>query len=563
MRSAVILENIMIAHTSSTFAFQIIKLLKTYATIILLYTIFATTKARIMQVEQNSFKNNISRSDGTNSTEITPINFNESKNHLALNNSKKLNNDTILQMTKKVILYCQEKPKFSLDRGVLLTFLLRLKLCQLVTGNSWFDEECAKPLYDLTDYHKMSYDKVCHPFKFAFQCKLTDNNQNRLSSTILKSWLHHRNITTRILNETKQIGKINVDNTTANLTRSEKLTCQSIESYFDVLSEHVLQEDFINFTESSFIPFYNVQYTEWFFIYRVFCKNVACGVSAKNYAKSSITFRDCIPDSCRFVIVGTMVFDGVITLITVAANILILTIFFRTSIMNNIPGYFKLSLALADLGVGIIIMPSIVYNRYRKTQTPLPYRNDTMRISLNNYFSQNYLNAIGFFWIFFVFVSLYTLCAASVDRYLAIARPFRYNKGKYFTKYRTAVVLLLVWLIGAAWAVVLFLIDSSYESLGDDLIIAKNRILLLLYGLCVGIPMIIVWIFNVGLVLNVRAQNRKRIAFDKSCSKIFHYTADQKNQSINCVQMSTDTSANIDNGVQSCDGANSGHTWTM
>ena len=88
-----------------------------------------------------------------------------------LKNQTRFNNYT-LQLN--LMLYCNEKPKFSLRRGVLITFLLRLELCQLVTGHSWFDEECAKPFYNLTDYHKMSYDKVCNPTKYALQCNITE-----------------------------------------------------------------------------------------------------------------------------------------------------------------------------------------------------------------------------------------------------------------------------------------------------------------------------------------------------------------------------------------------------
>ena len=187
------------------------------------------------------------------------------------------------------------------------------------------------------------------------------------------------------------------------------MTCQSIESYFDVLSEQLIQEDFANFRESWYVPFYNVQYTEWFFIYRAFCENAACGVSAKNYANSSIRFVDCVPVFFQFVIVVVMIFDCFLTLITIFANVLIPTIFVRTSTMKNIPGYFKLSLALADLGVGLMIMPSLVYNRYWQAYSSLPYRNDTMDLRLNDYFPQNYLNVSSFFGILFVFVSLYTL----------------------------------------------------------------------------------------------------------------------------------------------------------
>ena len=541
----------MIIDTANFFNFQIYKLLKSYAIIILFSTFTVATKLGVTRMEHFSNEINTYRNSDSNSTQIPGRKFSEMKNNFSSKNKKMLYNET-LPLTKRVMLYCQEKPKFNLYKDVLLTFLLRLKLCQLVTGYPWFDEECAKPLYDLTDYHKTSYAKMCNPTKYAFHCKHSRKKQNCLQSTIIRSWLNQINISKHVSNETKCVDEITMKNIETDLTRLEKMTCQSIESYFDVLFEHeyVLQKNSVNFTKSSFPPFHNVQYTEWFFIFIVFCENVACGVSAKNYANFSITFLDCVADSCRSVITGIMVFDGVLTLTTVVANFLILIIFFRTSILNNIPGYFKLSLAFSDLGVGIIIMPSFIYNRYRKTHTPLPYRNDTMRINLNDYFSQSYIQASGFFWIFFVFVSLYTLCAASVDRYLAITRPFKYEKRKYLTKNRTVIILLLVWLIGAALAAVPFFVNSSYGSLGDDVIIAMESFLLLLYGLFLAIPLIIVWIFNILLLSNVRSQYQKKAASYGKSFNLYQCNSDRTNQNIICVQTTTNTLTEIKNGAE-------------
>ena len=528
----------MIAYLSSILSSQIYVLLKVYLILDLACNVFVTAKIKVSQIQHFSTEINMSSSGGSNSTQMQHSMFNESKNIFCSKNSEKLNNDALL-LSKGLMFYCQKKPKFYLGRGVLLTFLLRLKVCQLATDQPWFDEECAKPLYSLTAYHKTSYDSVCNPTKYEMYCQVTENKQNKLLSTIITSLIHRHNITMQASNKTEHFGKINIGNTTANLNRSKKLICQSIESYFDVLYEQVFRNDFVNFTENSFVPFYNVQYTEWFFTFRVICENAACGVSAKDYAKLSIRFLDCVSELCQIVTVVVMVFDAALILITVGANFLILIIFFRTSIMNNIPGYFKLSLALADLGVGIIIMPTVIYNRYRKTYTPLPYRNDTMRLRLHNYFSQSYLQVLIFFGLLFVFVSLYTLCVASVDRYLAITRPFKYEKRKYFTKKSTAVILLLVWLVGAAWAVVPLFIDSPYGSLGDDLVVAKGYSFLLLYGLFLGIPLIVVWVFNIALLSNVRSQYQKRATSNgKRINTLRWYNLDRTNRNVIFVQTS-------------------------
>ena len=88
------------------------------------------------------------------------------------------------------LIFCDERPKFRLGRGVLLTYLLRLKLCQLVTGQPWFDDECTKQVYALTNYHRLSYSKICNPAKYAAICQLTETRQDQLQpSAIIQAWL--------------------------------------------------------------------------------------------------------------------------------------------------------------------------------------------------------------------------------------------------------------------------------------------------------------------------------------------------------------------------------------
>jgi len=54
---------------------------------------------------------------------------------------------------------------------------------------------------------------------------------------------------------------------------------------------------------------------------------------------------------------------------------------------------------------------------------------------------------------FILFVSLYTLCIASVDQYLAITRPVLYREGKYFSKKRVNLISGLGRMIGLLLAV--------------------------------------------------------------------------------------------------------------
>ena len=419
-------------------------------------------------------------------------------------------------------LICRRKPQFRLDQNFLLTFLLQLKLCQLAPNNSWFYEECANPLYDLTEYHKASYDKICNPAKYATFCQLTEIKQHLQPSAIIRRWLKQRNIVIQDSDDEKQNETFHNRSTAGNLTRLERMTCQSIESYFEVLSEQMLQNDFVNLSQNFSNVFQTVPYTEWYHKDRAFCKEAGCGVSTKNYKNFSITFGDCVSESCYFANVIAIAVDGLIALLIAVANILILTIFFQTSMMKNIPGYFKLNLAVSDLCVGLIIMPTVIYNRYRKTYLPLPYRYDDTHFGLSDYFDQKYLQVVGFLGLLFLFVSIFTLCAASVDRYLAITKPFEYETGKYFTKKKTVVILLILWLVCSAWAVIPIFAESTYTSFGSDLILPNHTKVTISYGFVLGVPLITAWIFNLALLINVRASNRKKANSRSKRSNLTH-----------------------------------------
>ena len=442
---------------------------------------------------------------------------NSSYKHVSFENSTMI---SFYRTSATLTAMCRNKPKFKLDENFLLTFLLQLKLCQLATGKTWFNEECSKQRFGLTDYHKTSYDKICNPDKYASFCQLTEIKQHLQPSTIIRRWLQQRNIVIQDSDDEKQDETFHNRSTAGNLTRLERMTCQSIESYFEVLSEQMLQNDSVNLSQNRWNAFRNVPYTEWYHKDRAFCKEFGCGVSTKDYENFSITFQDCVSESCQLANVIAIVIDCAIALLVVVANLAVLTIFIRTSMMKNIPGYFKLNLAIADFSVGLSIILTIIYNRYCQTFLPLPYRSDGVHFGLLNYFSKNHLHGVGVVGLLFLFVSIFTLCVASVDRYLAITKPFKYRQGKYFTKKKTAVILMILWLIGAAWALILVFVSDSFTTFGTDLILPNQKEITILYGFSLVVPLVTAWLLNIALLFNVRANNRKRANSESKRSNI-------------------------------------------
>ena len=129
------------------------------------------------------------------------------------------------------------------------------------------------------------------------------------------------------------------------------------------------------------------------------------------------------------------VLGWLLSIVTAAGNgFVILLVAKSRRLRSRSANLFVLSLAVADFIVGIALFPSSYFcNKYSMACNSTVY--------------------MAFFW-FFLHSSVTNLCTLTLDRYIAIVHPFRYNIS--ITKRRPGMVILIAWSIPFAISLSLF-----------------------------------------------------------------------------------------------------------
>ncbi|XP_020493715.2 adenosine A2a receptor b [Labrus bergylta] len=122
-----------------------------------------------------------------------------------------------------------------------------------------------------------------------------------------------------------------------------------------------------------------------------------------------------------------IVLELVIALLAVAGNILVCWAVFLNSNLQSITNFFVVSLAVADIAVGLLAIP--------------------FAIAISSGFCANFFGClfIACFVLILTQSSIFSLLAIAVDRYIAIKNPLRYNS--LVTGQRAKGIIALCWFL--------------------------------------------------------------------------------------------------------------------
>ena len=163
-------------------------------------------------------------------------------------------------------------------------------------------------------------------------------------------------------------------------------------------------------------------------------------------AHSMPSFGMFLTSSCRNITIGWLVIMAILAGVITVANCLVITVLSRDSFYHNTYGVYKFSLAIADLLVGAVVIPFLLAYKVRSYFfMKMPFREIGEIPRSIDGTDQSILNLCGICTVFSIAVSIYTLTASSIDRYLAVKYPIKYKQRTRAVKIFTTVMLTVTW----------------------------------------------------------------------------------------------------------------------
>ncbi|XP_041861838.1 5-hydroxytryptamine receptor 2B [Melanotaenia boesemani] len=147
---------------------------------------------------------------------------------------------------------------------------------------------------------------------------------------------------------------------------------------------------------------------------------------------------------------------------TIGGNILVILAVSLERKLQNATNYFLMSLAVADLLVGLLVMPIALVTVLYNSGWPLP----------------EFLCPIWLFLdVLFSTASIMHLCAISLDRYIAIKKPIQHSQ--YKSRAKAKVKIALVWLISICIAIPIPIMGLENYHIPNNITFNNNHTCLL------------------------------------------------------------------------------------
>ncbi|KAM4696795.1 5-hydroxytryptamine receptor 2A-like [Rhinophrynus dorsalis] len=208
----------------------------------------------------------------------------------------------------------------------------------------------------------------------------------------------------------------------------------------------------------------------------------------------------------------------VIIILTIGGNILVIMAVSLEKKLQNATNFFLMSLAVADMLVGILVMPVSLITILYDYAWPLPQKLCPIWISLDVLFST---------------ASIMHLCAISLDRYVAIRNPIEHSRFNSRTKALMKIAAVWTISIGISMPIpVIGLQDDSRVFVNGSCVLNDENFVLLGSFVAFFIPLIIM-VFTYCLTIQVLQKQATVFMYEE--------VPKQRKSSISCLKKDSNT----------------------
>ncbi|XP_076805620.1 uncharacterized protein LOC143449349 isoform X1 [Clavelina lepadiformis] len=359
-----------------------------------------------------------------------------------------------------------------------------------------FKEECQRRLFAFTSFTVTVYEHFCNYEGYIERCfkevknivKLAEErDQPRLAAM---TPVTPQNLVTSSPVKSKPTNSSNIRPQWNVLIKKIQITHFSLDELLAACMQmaqyEVTGKQGDNFYEISSVsvPFCDVRWQ---------------GFSGDSLRKYPISRWTTFSTECRVSIGFIMAVCVILSIAITFVNVMVIIVLLRMSDHNrNSYVIFRLSLAIADLIVGVIVLPTCIYNLERLTMEPLePEKLIRGADKFEIHLAHGYLQFVGFVTAVSLFVSLYTLTAAGCDRLVAIYRPLTYYKAQ--TKKVALWASIVAWLLAATFASLpLYVSFLRVRIILWFMVTIVGRLALILLPVAFGIPLLALWVLSIA-----------------------------------------------------------------
>ncbi|XP_026690908.2 uncharacterized protein LOC113474367 [Ciona intestinalis] len=252
-----------------------------------------------------------------------------------------------------------------------------------------------------------------------------------------------------------------------------------------------------------------------------FCGIVWCGFDVQTYQVLKVSIGSCLPISCRSGTYIIMAICGILAVVIVVANATVIVVFCRSRKPWSTQTVYKLSMAIADLLVGLFVFPASIVTIYlnifgHRAFISTPTLNQTSCTgtdatnTLRSAVPSDYLSCVGFVTTVSISVSVYTLMLASYDRLLAIWKPI-YHKNENTIR-KSVIGICVVWIGCSLFGLLPIIVPGvgKYDIISGLLVGFVGSLALVLYGIAIAFPLLVVWLLIGATWFVAKQHNLKR-----------------------------------------------------